>query len=80
VQIGDGNVQVNNTFPVTTWTDGVTLPQMAGVPWEVASPYQGLGSFGEWGAAFFSRQGDAAAKVLRRMLRVALGPQTRSEA
>ena len=73
VQVGEGNTQIVYTYNTLTWTDGVAPPPLASVSGVIDSPYRGLGAFEERDAAFFFGREAAAARVLERMSRCALG-------
>ena len=69
VQIGEHNLQVNYTYNMLTWTDGVAPPPLVSTSGQVDSPYRGLGAFDERDAAFFFGRETAATQVLERMSR-----------
>ena len=66
--VGDQGTQVNY-FYKGTWTDGVAPAPLVGMSGKIASPYRGLGAFGERDAALFFGREAAVGQVLELMSR-----------
>ena len=62
-------MQINYTYNMLTWTDGVVPPPLVRASGVIDSPYRGLNAFDERDAAFFFGRETAATQVLELMSR-----------